>query len=376
VAGGGILPLGGVEETAMDGQQTMNALAGRIAALIAAEGPLSVAQYMQLCQFDSAGGSYAVRHSIGRDFITSPEISQTFGELCGLFVVQSWHNQGCPENPRLVELGPGRGTLMNDVLRAISAAAPEFLADADVALVEASPVLEAAQREKLKTVSADISWHDHFGAELSDRPLYLIANEFFDCLPLHQFVKSARGWCERLVTLADGKLAFALSPVPGAVPPGRAEAPEGGVYEVSPAALALAEEIARVIAAQGGTGLIVDYGYDGPGYGETLQALAEGRPVDVLAEPGEADLSAHVDFPALAAACQAGGAAVHGPLSQCNFLAELGIGPRAERLMIANPQQARDIAAAVDRLVNPAMMGALFKVLALVPPQSPPPPGF
>jgi SAM-dependent MidA family methyltransferase len=352
----------------------MNALGRRIAALIAAEGPLSLAQYMQLCQFDPAGGSYAARHTIGRDFITAPEISQTFGELIGLFMVQCWHDQGRPAHPLLVELGPGRGTLMSDALRAISAAAPEFLGDADVALVEASSVLEAAQREKLKNAAAEIAWYGNFGEALSGRPLFLLANEFFDCLPLHQYMKTARGWCERMVGLEDGKLAFVLNPVPNPLVD-RADAPEGAVRETAPSALTLAGEIGRIVAAQGGAGLIIDYGYDGPGYGETLQAIAAGRSAEVLAEPGEADLSAHVDFTSLAAAARAGGAAVFGPVTQCNFLADLGIGPRAERLMLANPLQAREIAAAVDRLVNPVVMGMLFKALALMPPGTQPP-GF
>jgi SAM-dependent MidA family methyltransferase len=182
-----------------------------------------------------------------------------------------------------------------------------------------------------------------------------------------------------MVTVRDGALAFALAPQPAnpsLIPPGRAEAPDGGVYEVSPSALALTEEIARVVAAQGGGALIVDYGYDAPGFGETLQAVAGHKFADVLAEPGESDLSAHVDFPALALAARAGGAAAYGPVSQCNFLADLGLGPRAERLIVANPKEARVIAAAIDRLVNPKEMGALFKALALAPKTAPPPPGF
>ncbi len=355
----------------------MNALANRIAKLIAADGPMPVSHYMGLCQFDPEAGSYAARRTIGRDFITSPEISQTFGELLGLWVVQTWHDQGRPEKARLVELGPGRGTLMNDVLRAINAAAPEFLIDAEVVLVEASPVLAAAQREKLKGTGADIEWVDRFDDKLTDRPLFLIANEFFDCLPVRQFVKTERGWCERmLVANADG-LSFALAPVPWSeTPPDRPGAPDGAVYEVAPSAITLGEEIARTIASHGGAALVIDYGYDEPGTGETLQAMADGKFVDVLAAPGESDISAHVDFVALTKAAQDGGAMVYGPVTQCNFLADLGIGPRAERLMVANPTLARDIMTAVDRLVNPAMMGALFKVIAVMPKSATQPPGF
>jgi SAM-dependent MidA family methyltransferase len=364
------------------GQETvMNALATKIARWIESQGPISVAQYMNLCQFDPEGGSYTARQTIGRDFITSPEISQTFGEMLGLWVAQTWHDQGRPANPRLVEMGPGRGTLMADALRAISAAAPEFLATAEVALVEASPALMSVQRDKLKLTNADIEWHERFTDSLADRPLYLIANEFFDCLPVHQYVKTERGWCERMVGTKDNELTFALNPdpVPNSdtlLPQNRGVAPAGAIYEVSPAALALAEEIGQVVANQGGGALIMDYGYDGPGFGETLQAVADGKFADVLNTSGESDLSAHVDFMALAKAGAAGGAMVYGPTTQCNFLADLGIGERGERLIKSNPKDAREIAVAIDRLVNPAEMGALFKALVLVAQGAPKPPGF
>jgi SAM-dependent MidA family methyltransferase len=246
----------------------MNALGQRIAEVIAGHGPISVAQFMALCQFDPQGGSYTARHTIGRDFITSPEISQTFGEMLGLWVAQTWHDQGRPENPRLVEFGPGRGTLMADALRAIGAAAPHFLLDAEVVLVEASDTLAAIQKEKLGRIAADIRWQTQFDDSLTDRPLYVIANEFFDCLPVHQFVKTERGWCERMVGLKDGALAFVLAPEPTAMTPdGGEDAPLGGVYETAPAASVLAQEIARVVAAQGGGALFVDYGYAQTAFG-------------------------------------------------------------------------------------------------------------
>jgi SAM-dependent MidA family methyltransferase len=365
----------------MGQEAVMNALATKIARWIESQGPISVAQYMNLCQFDAEGGSYTARQTIGRDFVTSPEVSQTFGEMLGLWVAQTWYDQGRPANPRLVEMGPGRGTLMADALRAITAAAPEFLAVAEIVLVEASPALMAVQREKLKLTSADIAWHERFDDALADRPLYLIANEFFDCLPVHQYVKTERGWCERMVGVKDGALTFALNPdpVPNSetlLPPSRGTGKDGAVYEVSPAALALAEEIGRVIAKQGGGALIMDYGYDMAGFGETLQAVTNGKSADVLNEPGDSDISAHVDFLALARAAAAGGAAVYGPTTQCNFLADLGIGERGERLIKSNPTDAREIAIAIDRLVNPAEMGALFKALVLVAQGAPKPPGF
>jgi NADH dehydrogenase [ubiquinone] 1 alpha subcomplex assembly factor 7 len=350
----------------------MNALAGRIARLIAAQGPLTIAQFMTAVLYDPQAGAYAARDPIGRDFITAPEISQIFGELLGLWVVQAWHDQGRPARPLLVELGPGRGTLMADALRAISAAVPAFLDGGEVVLVEANPALEAIQREKLKTF--DISWQTRF--EAGGRPLYLIANEFFDCLPIHQFVKTENGWRERMVTVVDGALAFALTPVPAdhLIPQDRKDAPIGGVSEIAPAAAALVENIARAIAAQGGAALLVDYGYDAPGYGETLQALAAGEFAPVLECDG--DLSAHVDFAALAAAARAGGAAVYGSIGQGNLLTSLGIGPRAGKLMTANPEAARAIASAVERLVHPDKMGTLFKALAIACRDAPAPPGF
>lgn len=358
-------------------------LKDRIAALIEAQGPISVAQFMTVALLDPKEGYYATRDpfGVGGDFTTAPEISQMFGEMVGLWLVQAWADQGCPKNPRLVELGPGRGTLMADILRT-ARVAPEFLVDLDVVLIEASPVLQEAQGDKLRglhdgIMGADISWQAQFDDSLTDRPLFLVANEFFDALPVRQYVKTERGWCERMITAAGGELAFALAPValpPHAVPAGLEKAPDGGVYETSPAATALTEDIARTIAKHGGAGLIVDYGYslrntgERGGFGETLQAVGGHRFVDVLAEPGEDDLSAHVDFAALAAAAKRGGANIAGPVTQGMFLANLGITERAEQLMTANPDQAADLLVAVERLIGNDKMGQLFKALALMPP--------
>jgi SAM-dependent MidA family methyltransferase len=286
-------------------------------------------------------------------------------------LVQAWADQGCPKNPRLVELGPGRGTLMADILRT-ARVAPDFLADLEVVLIEASPVLQEVQGDKLRGLGADVSWQAQFDDSLADRPLFLVANEFFDALPVRQYVKSERGWCERMITAKDGELAFALAPValpPTALPPGLENAPDGAVYETSPAATALTEDIARTITARGGAGLIIDYGYGmRTGFAETLQAVGGHRFADVLAEPGEDDLSAHVDFAALAAAGKRGGSAVLGPVTQGMFLANLGITERAEQLMKANPDQGADLLAAVERLIGNDKMGQLFKALALMPP--------
>ena len=174
-------------------------LKSRIMALIEAQGPMSVAQFMSVALMDAQDGYYATRDPIGADFTTAPEVSQMFGEMVGLWLVQAWADQGCPQNPRLVELGPGRGTMMADILRA-AAVAPEFLADLEVVMIEASPVLQALQADKLRGSGADVSWQAQFDDSLSDRPLFLVANEFFDALPVRQYVKTERGWCERMVT--------------------------------------------------------------------------------------------------------------------------------------------------------------------------------
>ena len=344
----------------------------RIIALIEAQGPMSVAQFMTISLLDPKEGYYATRDPLGAggDFTTAPEISQMFGEMIGLWLVQAWADQGCPKNPRLVELGPGRGTLMADILRTAKVA-PEFLADLEVVLVEASPVLQQAQGDRLRGLGADISWQAQFDDSLCDRPLFLIANEFFDALPLRQYVKTGRGWCERMVTVLNDELTFALAPVPtppALVPPGRENAPDGGVCESSPAATALAEEIARVIAAKGGAALIIDYGYaEASGFSETLQAVSGHRFADALAQPGEDDLSAHVDFAALAQAGRRGGANVFGPVTQGMLLANIGIAERAGQLMQSNPENAADLLSATERLIGNDQMGQLFKAMAFVP---------
>jgi SAM-dependent MidA family methyltransferase len=352
----------------------VNALGERIATLIETQGPLSVAQFMTLALLDPSDGYYATRDPFGAhgDFITAPEISQIFGELIGLWCVQAWIDQDEPKRAQLVELGPGRGTLMADVLRAAKLA-PEFLKSIDVVMVEASPTLRALQKERLKDCGVSVRWKDRF--EAGDRPLFLIANEFFDALPVRQFVHSERGWCERMVVADKGALSFALSPVATAMAV-EGDAPIGGVYETSPATLAIAEEIGHAVARKGGAALIIDYGYDQPGFGETLQAVGKHQFKGVLEAPGEIDLSAHVDFTAFAAAARRGGAQTFGPVGQGQFLEALGIGARTEKLALLNKNEASKIAEAVDRLVKPEQMGTLFKALAILPPHTPAPPGF
>jgi SAM-dependent MidA family methyltransferase len=356
-------------------------LKARIAGLIAAQGPISVAQYMNLALHDPQSGYYATRDPFGKagDFITAPEISQMFGEMLALWLAEAWEQQGRPGHAVLMELGPGRGTLMADMLRALKAA-PDFLKGLDVVLVEASLHLRAVQEETLKDMGVRIRWQHQVEAE-AGRPLFLVANEFFDALPIRQYVKTPRGWCERMVTAQNDELAFALAPAPvpsALIPDGYAGAPDGGVYETAPAAIALAEAIARHIQANGGAALLIDYGHDGPrnGFGETLQAVCGHQAADVLLAPGEADLSAHVDFAALGQAGRRGGAGIHGPVGQGALLAALGIAARAQSLAAHHPGETDALAAALARLTEPEAMGTLFKALAFLPGAADMAPGF
>jgi NADH dehydrogenase [ubiquinone] 1 alpha subcomplex assembly factor 7 len=336
-------------------------------------GPMSLAEYMGLALADPEAGYYTGRPPIGAggDFITAPEISQMFGELIGLWCVDTWERLGRPRPFQLTELGPGRGTLLQDALRA-ARVVPAFLDAADLHLVEISPALRAQQRQRLQSSGVPLQWHGSLEA-LPEAPTILIANEFFDALPIRQFERVAGGWAERLVGLApDGKsFCFQLGPASPLfaqlVPPALRETAElGAVAEVSPAALWSAAEIGRRLASAGGAALIVDYGYAAPQGGITLQAVRGHARWDALSAPGKADLTAHVDFDSLAAAAEAAGASRLGPVEQGLFLERLGIGARAECLAAkATAEQASDIRSALTRLTAAAEMGQLFKVLAL-----------
>jgi NADH dehydrogenase [ubiquinone] 1 alpha subcomplex assembly factor 7 len=343
-------------------------LAARLARLIEGTGPMTVASYMAACLSDPEHGYYQHRDPLGRagDFITAPEISQLFGELIGVWCVATWQAMGEPGSFILAELGPGRGTLMADLLRA-ARVRPRFTEAARVHLVETSPRLRAIQAETLGRSGGTPTWHDTV-AGLPDGPLILVANEFFDALPIRQFVRTKEGWAERVVGLgADRRLAFGL--MPGAslpeLPPGVAP---GTVWETGAAATALAAEIGTRLAAtpSAGAALIVDYGYATSPPGPTLQAVRGHAHDDPLAHPGEADLSAHVDFAALAEAAEAAGTHAAPLLTQADFLARLGLAERAERLARArDAATARTIRSGADRLTRPDGMGDLFKVLGL-----------
>lgn len=356
----------------------MNALARLLARRIATTGPMTVADYMATALGHPQHGYYTTRDPLGRDgdFITAPEISQIFGELIGLWCVAVWWQMGQPARFNLVELGPGRGTLMADALRA-AAQDQAFLEAANLALVETSPVLREAQAARLGTF--DPIWLDSLD-DIPDGPLLVVANEFFDALPVHQFVRTASGWRERLVGRDETGLRFMLSA--GATPQSGLlsadllrDAPEGSIAEVQPAALSIAAILADRIATDGGAALIFDYGYGESAAGETFQAVRGHEPCGVLETPGEADLTVHVDFAALSRAAEQ--ATVWGPAPQGSFLQHLGIAMRAEQLsVVATPRQAADIASGVARLIEPDQMGTLFKVLCITPQGFPQPPGF
>lgn len=305
----------------------------------------------------------------GGDFTTSPEISQAFGEVLGLWAAVLWERMGSPDPVLLVEAGPGRGTLMADALRAITDVAQPFRRALRVHLIEASPALRATQARLLGDAVA--AWHDDI-ATLPPGPTILLANEFLDALPIRQFIRRGDAWLERHVQ--EG--AFVELPAE-APPPLPAEAPDGAVKEVSEPALAWTSALAARLAQQGGAALLIDYGPAAYGFGDTLQAMRRHeRGIDPLAEPGTADLTAHVDFAALAEAARAAGAAVHGPLPQGLFLQRLGLMTRAAMLARSRPRLAGEILSGAERLVAAEGMGRLFKALALCEGRLGPPPGF
>lgn len=344
-------------------------LAERLRAEIAAQGPLTIAQYMTRCLHDPQGGYYATRPALGEDgdFITAPLVSQMFGELLGLWAVAVWRGLGCPPRVILAEAGPGDGTLMADALRA-ARLDPAFVAAAQVVLIETSEPLRQAQAQRL---GDGPRWLSSLGELPQDAPVILIANELLDCLPVRQFVRTARGWAEQVVGAGDDGLVFGLS----GTAPNLAEAAVGAVLEVSPAQQAFASELGALIARQGGAALLIDYGRDAaPAFGDTLQALRRHRKVDPLDGPGTADLTVHADFPAVAAAARAAGAQASAILPQGELLRRLGIEQRASALAASRPDRADVIARQLARLCDADQMGTLFKALAIY--AGPAPPGF
>ncbi len=359
----------------------MSLLEDRLRRLILDHGPISVARYMALALAEPVGGYYPRRDPLGRagDFVTAPEVSQLFGELVGLALVQHWLDLGSPGPVALVELGPGRGTLLADAWRA-ARVVPAFQAAASIHLVETSPALR--ERQAAALAGLPVRWHDELAGLPQDRPLLLVANEFLDALPIRQFHRRGGRWYERLIGVgADGGLGFVAAtrstPFPAAVG-GVPDLPDGTLVELGPAREALVEGIALRLVQQGGLALLIDYGCEAPAMiGDTFQAVRRHAKVDPLVGPGEADLSAHVDFRAIGVRAQAAGADVYGPVSQGSCLGRLGIQQRLQRLLErAAPGQREGLVSGCARLVGTEAMGELFKVMALTTAGAPLPPGF
>ncbi|MDB5689383.1 MAG: hypothetical protein JWL91_1259 [Sphingomonas bacterium] len=342
-------------------------LQSRLARRILADGPISIETFM-----DQANAHYyASRDPLGRggDFVTAPEVSQMFGELIGACLADLWIRSARPA-VHYVELGPGRGTLACDALRAMRPAGMQ----PPVHFVETSPVLAAMQQQRVALAQR----HDTITTLPADGPLLIVANEFLDALPVRQFLRTDAGWRERMIAWSGS----GFVPVPGsipaddAIPPALREAPLGAIVETSPAALALVAGLAQRLAVQGGAAIFIDYGHAASAAGETLQAVSGHAFAEPFADPGGRDLTAHVDFGAVADVARRAGLQVFGPAEQGAWLESLGIGARAEALTRAAPGRAAEIAAAHARLTRPEQMGVLFKVLAIVSPAWPQPAGF
>ncbi len=357
-------------------------LAARLKEQIAREGPLSVATYMQACLADERSGYYTSRQPIGSDgdFITAPEVSQIFGELLGLWAVAVWQSMGEPSQAIVAELGPGRGTLMADALRAWRSV-PKFLECVTVALVETSPSLRDVQRTALKGSPAPTEWCDRI-EDVPEGPLIVLANEFIDALPVRQLVRRDGVWRERCVTIGPGG-AFAFTAgeaVLGDSLPRAAlgiDAADGAIVETRPAVASLLSSLASHAGKAPLAALIIDYGHAETALGDTLQAVRRHRFADPLAMPGEADLTAHVDFAAIKREASVLGLTAYGPMPQGEFLLKLGLGARRDRLLQqAAPEQQEAILSGAARLADPRAMGILFKVLALASSGLAPPPPF
>ena len=350
----------------------MTRLKERIVELISALGPIPVSEYMALCLFDPRDGYYTTREPFGTggDFTTAPEISQMFGELVAVWLYEAWLAIGKPMPVTVAEIGPGRGTLMKDMLRTFSRLDRGFVAGAAFAMVETSPRLAEIQKKTLAGAPAMPDWHETVDT-LAKTPLLIVGNELFDAIPSRQFVRTGKGWRERMIGLDDDdRLSFfagAASLDPSLLPADAVDAPLGAVIELSPARSALMTSIAERIASNSGAGLFIDYGYLRPGVGDTLQALRNHRHEEVLANPGEADLTTHVDFSALASAAHALGLDAR-TTTQGSFLLDMGLLERAGQLGAGASQTIREkITGEVERLAGQQAMGELFKVLAVMP---------
>lgn len=339
----------------------MNTLERLLIEMIAAEGPMRIDRYMGLCLGHPQHGYYITRDPLGEkgDFLTAPEVSQVFGELIGIWAAGVWDAMGRPDRFNLVELGPGRGTLMADMLRTLRKAVPPLAAAAQVHLVETSPALRMKQRQAL----GDAHWHDRV-EDVPDGPMILVANEFFDAIPVRQFERRDGRWRERVVGLEEGRLALGL----GAEVRG-GQGSDGDILELAPAREEIARHIGQRLKSHPGAALIIDYGHLVSAPGDTLQAMRQHRYVPVTETPGEADITSHVDFAQLANGFAAGGGVVHPGLSQRQFLLAMGLQQRIERLSArVDAATVATLNRQMARLADENQMGNLFKVLGVTSP--------
>jgi len=341
---------------------------------IMAQGPMSLSTYMSMALTHPKLGYYKKADPLGSegDFTTAPEISQMFGEMIGIWVAQTWQQLGSPAKFSLVELGPGRGTLMADCVRVLSQV-PGVLNAARINLIETNPVLIEKQRNNLQ--GFEVIWRseiEQLSAETG--PLIIIANEFFDALPIKQFQRAKGKWHERLIGLKKGERTWGLSPtpLPDEAFPSKLSAPENAIWETNFIAQQVTKEIADQVVQRGGAMLAIDYGYAQTQTGETLQALKTHKHVDPLAEPGNADLTAHVDFAALSDIAKKANTTPSQVMAQAEFLKAMGIEPRAQNLASASPQAAPTITNDLSRLIDEDQMGTLFKAWCLYSTPTPP----
>ncbi len=347
---------------------------------IAATGPLGVEAYMELCLTDPDFGYYVTRDPLGKpgDFVTAPEISQMFGEVIGAWCAHMWVELGRPAEFALVEAGPGRGTLMQDILRT-ACQLPGIRDAVRCVLVEASPVLRVQQKSKLEGETDRITWQSDF-ATFPEMPMILIANEFVDALPVRQFQRGPSGWFERGIGVGvDAQLEWTMLDSPDLeplVPPALRRTDVGQIVEIASRRDGFAATIGHHLSQHPGAALIIDYGYEGPMPGDSFQAVKAHEFADPLLDPGNADLTAHVDFGAFSKAARSSGARAWGPIPQGTFLEQLGIGPRAEQIIQANPERRERVARDLERLTAADKMGMLFKALVIASPNLEAPPPF
>ena len=373
---------GGGFMTERGGAGERTPLEDRLIDLIKLKGPMTVADYMADALGHPHDGYYMTRKALGADgdFTTAPEISQIFGELIGLWLAEAWRAMGSPPSFNLIELGPGRGVLMADILRA-ARVRPDFTRSACLWLLETSGRLRHEQQKRLRASGVKPLWADEF-ADIPPAPSLIVANEFFDCMPIRQFQRIGGEWRERLVGLTPegDRLDFVTARIPPAPDldlPDPGEAAEGDIFELSLAARDIAGEICGALTEHGGHALIIDYGHMASGLGDTLQAVRNHQYWPPLAAPGRADITAHVDFAALARIAVDSGAVAHGPVTQGAFLERLGLTIRVEALARGkDPAEAETIRTGAHRVAAPNQMGEIFKVLCLSAPSLPAPAGF